>query len=251
MIKKHMPSPVGHALAGIAAAWAADLLAGPRLWRPAASTSAVFTDSSPAFFSGAGGALTLVAAALGVAPDLDLFLAQHRAITHSVGAVAAIFIVAGVVTGQVTRKVQSAKCKVQSKYEVQEVDEVDQVEEVEREFEVQSEALRVERVLRVALICAAAYGSHLLLDWLAIDMRAPYGLQVLWPFSDAWYISGLDVFPQTERRNLLSLATFRINLRAIFFETGVMLPVLGLVRLIHVKTLTGLSTEPARGHHPP
>jgi membrane-bound metal-dependent hydrolase YbcI (DUF457 family) len=216
---------VGHALAGVAAAWAADLLPGRRVWPPPAPTAP--------FFTRVGGALTFGAGALGVAPDFDLVLAQHRAITHSVGAVIAVFIVAGVVTGKVTGKVQSTKYKVQS------------------EFEVQSEKYRVERVLRVAMICAAAYGSHLLLDWLAVDRRIPYGLQVLWPFSDGWYISGLDIFPQTERRNLLSIATFRINLRAMFFESGVMLPVLGLVGLIHVKTSTRLATEAARRHHAP
>jgi membrane-bound metal-dependent hydrolase YbcI (DUF457 family) len=228
-----MPSPVGHALAGVTAAWAADLMPGRRLWRSAASIPVLSDDWSTRFFSGAGGALTLCAAALGAAPDLDLFLSQHRAVTHSVGAVAAVFIVAGVVTGQVTRKVQSTKYKVQSK------------------FEVQPEPFGIASVLRVALICAAAYGSHLLLDWLAVDMRAPYGLQVLWPLSDGWYISGLDVFPQTERRHLLSLATLRINLRAMAFETAVMLPLLVLAGLIHVKTVTRFSPEAARRHHPP
>jgi membrane-bound metal-dependent hydrolase YbcI (DUF457 family) len=212
---------VGHALAGVAAAWATDLLPGRRAWR-AVPPAAPFATRFLAFFSGAGGVLTLAAAALGVAPDLDLFLAQHRAITHSAGAVAAVFIVAGLVTGQVTRKVQSAKFKVQS-----------------------------QSVVRLAVICAAAYGSHLLLDWLAVDRRMPYGLQLLWPFSDGWYISGLDVFPQTERRNLLSLVTFRTNVKAMLFETAVMLPVLGLVWLVHVKTVTGLSTEAARRHHAP
>jgi membrane-bound metal-dependent hydrolase YbcI (DUF457 family) len=219
---------VGHALAGVAAAWAVDVLPGRRAWRtaaPAARVSTAFFTASlttffTPFFSGAGGALTLAAAALGVAPDLDLVLAQHRAITHSVGAVAAVFIVAGIVTGQVRRKVQTSKFKVQS-------------------------------VVRIAAICAAAYGSHLLLDWLAVDRRMPYGLQVLWPFSDGWYISGLDVFPQTERRNLLSLTTLRTNLRAMSFETAVMLPVLGVLWLIRVKTLTRLSTEAARRHHAP
>ena len=214
-----MPSPVGHALAGIAAAWAADLLPGRRAWPVAAPTAPVFRRE--------GSALTLVAAALGAAPDLDLFLSQHRAITHSVGAVAAVFIVAAVVTGQVTGKVQRAK------------------------FKVQSGAFSVESVLRVAMICAAAYASHLLLDWLAIDRRLPYGLQALWPFSDRWYISGLDFFPQTERRNILSLAALRTNLWAMSFETAVMLPAISLVWLIHVKTVTGLSAEAARRHHPP
>ena len=226
-----MPSPVGHALAAVAAAWAADLLPGRRAWPVAAPTAP--------FFSRAGGALTLAAAALGAAPDLDLFLAQHRAVTHSLGAVAAVFIVAGVVTGQVNRKVKSEKLEVESKFKI------------ERRPEVQRETFRAQSVLRVAVICAAAYGSHLLLDWLAIDRRLPYGLQVLWPFSDRWYISGLDFFPQTERRNILSLAALRINLWAMSFETAVMLPVLCLVWLIHVKTVTGLSAEVARRHHAP
>jgi membrane-bound metal-dependent hydrolase YbcI (DUF457 family) len=222
---------VGHALAGMAAAWAVDVLPGRRAWPVAAPSTRVVRRE--------GYALTLVVAALGAAPDLDLFLAQHRAITHSVGVVAAVFIVAAVVTGQVTRKAQSAKGKVQSDFKV------------ESGSESQRETFRVERVLRIAVICAAAYGSHLLLDWLAVDRRAPYGLQLLWPFSDGWYISGLDVFPQTERRNLLSLETFRINLRAISFETAVMLPVLCLVWLVHVKTATGLPAEAARRHHAP
>jgi membrane-bound metal-dependent hydrolase YbcI (DUF457 family) len=204
MIKKRMPSPVGHALGGVLAAWAADLLPGRRAWRAATP--------APYAFTARAGALTLAAAGLGAAPDLDLFLEQHRAITHSAGAVAAVFIVALGVTGQVTRKVQRAKFKRQSKST--------------------SETLTVESVVRVAAICAAAYGSHLLLDWLAIDRRMPYGLQALWPFSDAWYISGLDVFPQTERRNLLSLATLRTNLWAIAYETAVLLPGLGLVWLL-------------------
>jgi len=221
-----MPSPVGHALAGIAAAWAVDLLPGRRLWRMAVPKAPVFSA-----FMGAGGALTLAAAALGTAPDLDLVLAQHRAITHSLGAAAVVFIVAGVVTGKVTGKGQRSKVKGQN--------------------EGQTEKLKVVSALRVAAICAAAYGSHLLLDWLAIDRRMPYGLQVLWPFSDGWYISGLDVFPQTERQNLFSLATLHINLRAMAFETAVMLPVLGLLWLVHVKTVTRLATQAACRHHAP
>jgi membrane-bound metal-dependent hydrolase YbcI (DUF457 family) len=215
MVEKHMPSPLGHALAGMAAAWAVDVLPGRRVFRTTSPTAPSVARTS--------GALTLVAAALGVAPDLDLFLAQHRAITHSVGAVMIVFIVAIVVTGWVRGKVQRSKFKVQS-------------------------------VGRVAAICAAAYASHLLLDWLAVDRRLPFGLQLWWPFSDGWYVSGLDVFPQTERRNLLSLATLRINLRAMSFEAAVMLPILGLVWLasrVRVKTLTGLPAEAAPRDHAP
>ena len=57
-----MPSPIGHALGGIAIAW----LAVPRTnWRAAA-----------------------ILAAAALAPDLDLLVGDHRGISHSVGAAA-------------------------------------------------------------------------------------------------------------------------------------------------------------------
>ncbi len=64
-----MPSPVGHALGGLAAAFVVDSLARrPRLTLP----------------------LLAVAAALAVAPDLDLLAGSHRTYSHSVGAVAIV-----------------------------------------------------------------------------------------------------------------------------------------------------------------
>jgi inner membrane protein len=217
MIEKHMPSPVGHALAGVAVAWAADLAPGRRAWRTADRTASLFARS--------GGTLTLVCGALAAAPDLDLiFLSRHRAITHSLGAVITTFIVATAVTGWVTRLSSRG---------------------------LPASGLEPQRrpVLRIGLMCAAAYGSHLFLDWLAVDTTLPYGLQALWPFSDRWYISGLDLFPGTERRDILSLTAFRTNLIAVSYEAAMLLPVLGLVWLVRVKTLAGLATEPAGRHH--
>src|SRR5215218_2709078 len=69
-----MPSPIGHALGGIAIGWAAV----PRTnWRTAA-----------------------VLAAVAIAPDLDLLVGYHRGITHSLGAAC----VAGAVGWAVTRQ---------------------------------------------------------------------------------------------------------------------------------------------------
>jgi inner membrane protein len=199
-----MPSPVGHALAGVAVAWVADLVPGRRAWRTAGPATSPFVR--------AGGILTLVCGALAVAPDLDLLVLRHRAITHSLGAVIIVFIVATAVTGWVTRGLP---------------------------------------VVRIGLMCAAAYGSHLLLDWLAVDTTLPYGLQALWPFSDSWFISGVDLFPGTERRDILSLAAIRTNLRALSYETAILLPVLGLLWRVRVKALARLATETARCHHAP
>ena len=49
-------------------------------------------------------------------------------------------------------------------------------------------------VVRVATICAAAYASHVLLDWLGRDDSAAGGLMVLWPMSARYYRSGLNLF---------------------------------------------------------
>ncbi len=46
----------------------------------------------------------------------------------------------------------------------------------------------------VVLLCAAAYGSHLLVDAFTIDQRGPAGAQFFWPFSDAYYISPVTLF---------------------------------------------------------
>ena len=67
-----MPSPIGHALGGICAGW--DTGARQNL-RDAC-----------------------ILAAVAIAPDLDLFVGDHRSITHSIGAAAAAGLVALVAT---------------------------------------------------------------------------------------------------------------------------------------------------------
>ena len=133
-----MPSPIGHALGGVAVAWSAEWLPNPG--KPLRRVSP---------------RLTLICAALAAAPDLDLFdVAMHRTVTHSIGAVILVTIVAAGVTGWVTRRID----------------------------------------WRVAFICGAAYASHLLLDWLGHDPYPPHGIQALWPFSHQWFISPVEIF---------------------------------------------------------
>jgi membrane-bound metal-dependent hydrolase YbcI (DUF457 family) len=152
-----MPSPVGHALAGAAVA------------RLAPTRRHV-----------------LACATLAALPDLDLLLPiVHRTATHSVTAVAVTFIVAAMVTGEVTR-------------------------------------------WKTAAVCALAYASHLFLDWLGMDRRPPFGLQMLWPFSDRWFISGADLFPQTTR-TLFTRAAILQNLHAVGVEVAIMLPIVLIV----------------------
>ena len=47
---------------------------------------------------------------------------------------------------------------------------------------------------RVWVASAAAYGTHVLLDWLGTDTVAPFGLMALWPFDTAHYQSSLGWF---------------------------------------------------------
>jgi membrane-bound metal-dependent hydrolase YbcI (DUF457 family) len=181
-----MPSPIGHALAGTAVVWAADILDHRKSPHRLAATCAV----------------------LATLPDLDLLVPGfHRSATHSVTAVLLVLIIAAAVTGKVTQ-------------------------------------------WRVALICAGAYASHLLLDWLGADQLIPAGIQVLWPFSNRFFISGWDVFDQTERRHLLSRAAMDQNIRAITKEIVLLAPIGIGLWLIRVKALARFPSELAGRDHP-
>ena len=140
-----MPSPIGHGLAGLAIGFAIE---------PVLPESATTTTRHLSKFA-------LMGALIAAMPDADLlFSVVHRGVSHSVGATVLLMIIAGVVTGWVTGRVQ----------------------------------------WRWVILVGAAHASHILLDWLAMDRYPPAGLEALWPFSRKFYISGWDVFPPTERR---------------------------------------------------
>ena len=196
-----MPSPIGHALAGIAVAWTADLLPGDRLWRTAPETAP--------WYRRAGDGLTLLCAGLGAAPDLDLAFVTHRTVTHSIGAVLLVGLMAAALAANARRP-----------------------------------------IARVALMCAAAYGSHLLLDWLGTDSYPPLGIQALWPINGEWYISGLDVFRQAARAHILTPPVVMTNVRAIGQELAMLGPLVVALWLVRVKALARLAPQMARRDHP-
>ncbi len=99
-------------------------------------------------------------------------------------------------------------------------------------------------------MCAAAYGSHLLLDWLGADYYPPRGLQLLWPLNHEWYISGLDVFRQTARLRIFTRGPMMTNLRAVLQELAILGPAVTALWLVRVKALTGLAAEVPGRHHP-
>jgi membrane-bound metal-dependent hydrolase YbcI (DUF457 family) len=102
---------------------------------------------------------------------------------------------------------------------------------------------------KIALTYMAAYASHLLLDWLQADPTPPFGLQLLWPFSSTWFISGWSVFRATDRRHVLEVATMKRNAVAILQELAILAPVMAALWLVRVKALARLAPEMPRGDH--
>jgi membrane-bound metal-dependent hydrolase YbcI (DUF457 family) len=155
-----MPSPIGHALGGLAAGWL--VLGAPRRREPR---------DWPV--------VSLALAGLAVAPDLDLLTATHRGITHSVGAALITVAVAWLVLHGRDRD---------------------------------------RAATRLAFACGAAWGSHVLLDWLGTDTWAPVGVMALWPISAGFYESPLHLFLPISRRIFQPELFWIPNLRAVLRE---------------------------------
>ena len=135
--------------------------------------------------------------ALGALPDIDLLFGAHSGLTHSFGATAIVGLVALAIASH----------------------------------------LGASRPGRLALACAAAYASHVLLDWLGSDASPPLGIMALWPFSRAYYESNLHVFMAITRRYDHGWAFVAHNVRAVCLELLILVPILALVaRLRHRRT---------------
>lgn len=135
-----MPSPLGHALAGLATGF---LVAG-RGSQP---------DRGPRWLGRLEGQAVLFAA-VACAPDLDLIVGTHNGPTHSIGAA----VLAGLAVFAWTRST------------------------------------------RLAVAVAAAYSSHVLLDWFNQDDSPPLGVMALWPFSREHFMSPWPLLPAVSRR---------------------------------------------------
>ena len=80
----------------------------------------------------------------------------------------------------------------------------------------------------------AAYSSHLLLDYLGTDARPPLGVPLLWPVSDATWISPISFLPGVHHATSgvetsgewLKMVFSRHNLRPILFELMLVGPLL-------------------------
>ena len=75
----------------------------------------------------------------------------------------------------------------------------------------------VDRRPAVWLAAAAAYGSHVLLDWLGTDTIAPIGVMAFWPFDRTYYLSPYHWFLPVCRQYWLADCWFRVA-RAMWWE---------------------------------
>ena len=138
--------------------------------------------------------LALWCAFIAAIPDADLVIPHfHRTATHSLTATALVFIVTAGVTGKVTGPA----------------------------------------AWRLAAVLSAAQATHLVLDWLGTDRFPPSGIQVWWPFSQEFFISGLDVFPPIDRR-LSRPGALAVNAYAGLWELVIMGPVAAAVWVVRV-----------------
>jgi LexA-binding, inner membrane-associated putative hydrolase len=148
--------------------------------------------------------------ALGAAADLDLLVNAHSGPTHSVGAALVVALAAGLVATRAGP----------------------------REGGRDTGGLGAWRTLAAAppavfaLACAAAYGSHVLLDWLARDSTPPIGVMALWPFQRAHYESDLHVFMAISRRYYQGWTFVRQNAVALVGELMILIPCLTLVAIL-------------------
>ena len=157
-----MPSPVGHALGGLAFG---SLIAGHRV------------RNGIAF------------AALGMLPDIDFLFGTHSTYTHSLGAA----LIVGLATLGWLRG-----------------------------------------DLLMAAAAAAAYGSHVLFDWMGRDGSPPIGIMALWPFSSGFYLSDLHLFMAIERRYWRP-GFLMHNLAAIAREIAILAPAVALVWWFRIR----------------
>ena len=171
-----MPTPIGHALGGVAAgclvvAAASRFPPGRPTW-PQAWERCLASNGPRRGLAGL--------ACLATLPDADLLLGIHSGATHSVGAM----LIAAAVAGAWARTA--------------------------RPF--------------VAVATAAAYGSHVLLDWLGADPSAPRGVMALWPLSGEFHLSDAHLFLRVCREYWLADCWWH-NLRAVARELVILGPI--------------------------
>ncbi len=101
-------------------------------------------------------------------------------------------------------------------------------------------------VVKTATICAAAYASHVLLDWLGRDDSRLAGPMALWPLTTAHFKSGADLFMEftlLHKRHLDLIATIIGNAPALAREMLIIGVPFLLVMTLRLKMQRGSRRE--------
>jgi membrane-bound metal-dependent hydrolase YbcI (DUF457 family) len=80
--------------------------------------------------------------------------------------------------------------------------------------------------VRLAVLVALAWASHVLFDWLGSDTTPPIGVTALWPFSGEYYFAHAYLFEAISRRTHLP-NFWAHNLYAVAKEVVMLAPVAG------------------------
>ena len=83
-----------------------------------------------------------------------------------------------------------------------------------------SSLFKLETFKKALLLFSSAAASHLLLDYFTKDGRVPYGIPMLWPFSEARFTSPLSIFNGFSRGSLEAIFSWH-NLLVITGEIAI------------------------------
>jgi hypothetical protein len=224
-----MPTPVGHALGGLAIGWLIAGSGGPAQPLAATRDASIVTGVRQQLRTHWRRAALF--ATLGALPDIDLLFHVHSTYTHSLGAA----LLAGLVAWPLAaagrqRLAHAARAEPAAS------------SPASAAMTTRSRLPAFMGPAIMALACAAAYASHVLLDWLGTDTSPPYGITALWPFSSAYYYSALDLFPAADRRYWLP-GFWQRDLMAIGWELLVLLPITLAVLWLRAPARTARSNN--------
>ncbi|MCI0413522.1 metal-dependent hydrolase [bacterium] len=77
---------------------------------------------------------------------------------------------------------------------------------------------------RLAGLIGVAYSTHLLLDFFAYDGSRPYGIPLLWPFTDKHFIAPFNLFYSIRRGEFSNIFSMH-NLVGVMIEIAVLTPI--------------------------
>jgi inner membrane protein len=103
---------------------------------------------------------------------------------------------------------------------------------------------------RLALACAAAVASHILLDWLGSDTTPPIGIMALWPFTREFYQSPYFVFMAISRRWWLPGFYVQNGLAALR-ELAILGPTVAVIGIFRERSMRSRAASRSEFRRPP